>query len=104
MPPEPLCQEQTRARFIELSRLHLGLVQATVVEPPRRVAGPTRQMLRSLVVAGSIGALFGSPAFASEVSRQTEPGKRHQNTQSSRLKADDLNAHAHRLSTHHKHR
>ncbi|MBP5986767.1 MAG: hypothetical protein KA538_06230 [Azonexus sp.] len=104
MQPEPHWQEQTRARFIALSRLHFGLVQPAEIKPPRRVAGSTRQMLRSLLVAGSLGALFGSPAFASEASRQTEPGKRHPNSHSSRLKADDLQAHANRLSIYGKHR
>ena len=72
--------------------------------PPRRVTGSTRQMLRSLVVAGSLGALFGSPAFASETARPAEPGKRHQNTHSPRAKADEQPAYGHRLSIPGKHR
>lgn len=99
MQPEPHRQERTLSRFLQLSRLHLGLIQATAtVRPPRRVAGSTRQMLRSLVVAGSLGALFGSPAFASESSRPAEPGKRQQNTYSARSKADEQPAYSHRLA------
>ena len=69
-----------------------------LIKPPRRIAGSTRQMLRSLVVAGSLGALFGSPAFAGETSRTSEPGKRNQNTHSPRIKAADPSPHSHRLS------
>lgn len=99
MQPEPHWQAQTVGRFIELSRLYLGLMPATAtIKPPRRIAGSTRQMLRSLVVAGSLGALFGSPAFAGETSRTTEPGKRNQNTHSPRIKAADPSPHSHRLS------
>ena len=105
MQPEPHRQERTLSRFLQLSRLHLGLIQApAAVRPPRRVTGSTRQMLRSLVVAGSLGALFGSPAFASETSRPAEPGKRHQNTHSPRAKADEQPAYGHRLSIPGKHR
>lgn len=99
MQPEPHRQERTLSRFLQLSRLHLGLIQApAAAKPPRRVTGSTRQMLRSLVVAGSLGALFGSPALASETGRPAEPGKRHQNTQSPRIKADDQPSYSHRLS------
>lgn len=106
MQPEPHWQERTLTRFLQLSRLHLGLIQApAAIRPPRRVAGSTRQMLRSLVVAGSLGALLGSPAaFAGETSRSTEPGKRNQNTHGARLKADDQPAHAHRQAIPGKHR
>jgi len=105
MQPEPHWQERTLSRFLQLSRLHLGLIQSPAARPPRRIAGSTRQMLRSLVVAGSLGALLGSPAaFAGETSRSTEPGKRNQNTHSPRLKADDQPAHAHRQAIHGKHR
>lgn len=105
MQPEPHWQERTLTRFLQLSRLHLGLIQATTaVRPPRRVAGSTRQILRSLVVAGSLGTLFGSPAFASETSRPAEPGKRNQSTHSPRIKADDQPPHTYQLPIHGKHR
>jgi hypothetical protein len=106
MQTEPHRQERTLSRFLQLSRLHFGLIQApAAVSPPRRIAGSTRQMLRSLVVAGSLGALLGSPAaFAGETSRPAEPGKRNQNTHSPRLKANDLPAHAHRQPIPGKHR
>jgi len=93
MQPDPQWQKQILARFMHVSRLHLGLLQAPVaLRPPRRVAGPSRQILRSLIVAGSLGALFGGPAFATEASRQTDPTKRsnctHSGTHSARAKAD----------------
>ena len=97
MQTDPHWQEQTLARFILASRQHLGLMQATAgLEPPRRIAGSTRKLLRSLVVASSLGALFGAPAFASEASR--EPAKRSPNEHGTRVKADDHVAHANRLS------
>lgn len=99
MQTDPHWQEQTLARFMLASRQHLGLMQAPAnLKPPRRVAGSTRKLLRSLVVASSLGALFGAPAFASEASR--EPAKRSPNEHGSRMKADDRAAHAHRLSLH----
>jgi hypothetical protein len=103
MQTDPHWQEQTLARFILASRQHLGLIQApTSIRPPRRVAGSTRKLLRSLVVASSLGALFGTPAFASEASN--EPAKRSPNEHGTRIKADDRAAHAHRLSLHGRYR
>src|SRR5574343_316507 len=105
MQPEPHRQERTLSRFLQLSRLHLGLIQApATVRPPRRVAGSTRQMLRSLVVAGSLGALFGSPAFAGEAARPAETGKRSPSTHSPRTKADEQSPHDHRISIAARHR
>lgn len=99
MQTDPHWQEQTLARFILASRQYLGLIQApTSIRPPRRVAGSTRKLLRSLVVASSLGALFGAPALASEASR--EPAKRSPNEHGTRVKADDHVAHANRLSLH----
>ncbi|NTV71596.1 MAG: hypothetical protein HGA71_15795 [Azonexaceae bacterium] len=99
MQTDPHWQEQTLARFILASRQHLGLMQAPArLAPPRRVAGSTRKLLRSLVVASSLGALFGSPAFAGEASR--EPAKRSPNEHGARVKADASAAQAHRLSLH----
>ncbi|UCV21081.1 hypothetical protein [Ferribacterium limneticum] len=99
MQTDPHWQEQTLARFILASRQHLGLIQApTSLRPPRRVAGSSRKLLRSLVVASSLGALFGAPALASETSN--EPAKRSPNEHGTRMKANDHSAHAHRLSIH----
>jgi hypothetical protein len=99
MQTDPHWQEQTLARFILASRQHLGLVQAPAgLRPPRRVAGSSRKLLRSLVVASSLGALFGATAFAGEASR--EPAKRSPNEHGTRMKADNRAAHAHRLSLH----
>jgi hypothetical protein len=105
MQPNHFWQEQTLARFIQTSRLHLGLMQAPVaVKPPRRVAGPYRQILRSLLVAGSLGALFSGPAFACEASTQSDPAKRSDKTQSTRFKSDDRGSETHKLSLHDKNR
>src|SRR5574343_773980 len=105
MQPEPHWQEQTLARFLHLSRLYLGLTPApAAIRPPRRIAGSTRQMLRSLVVAGSLGALFGSPAFAGEEARPAETGKRSPSTHSPRTKADEQSPHDHRISIAARHR
>ena len=105
MQTDPHWQEQILARFILASRQHLGLIQApTSIRPPRRVAGSSRKLLRSLVIASSLGALFGAPAFASEASRQSESAKRSPNAHGTRAKVDDLTAHAHRLSIHGRYR
>jgi hypothetical protein len=41
MQPEPHWQERTLTRFLQLSRLHLGLIQApAAVRQPRRAARP----------------------------------------------------------------
>lgn len=99
MQTDPHWQEQTLAHFILASRQHLGLMQAPAsLRPPRRVAGSRRKLLRSLVVASSLGALFSHPALACEASR--EPAKRSPNEHGTRMKADDRAAHAHRLSLH----
>lgn len=78
-------QDGTIAQFLHLSRIHLGLMQVPVAAmPPRRIAGNIRHVLRSLIVAGSLGALFGSPAFASSASREPEPAERNQGAHSLR--------------------
>ncbi|MBL8428636.1 MAG: hypothetical protein JNJ95_01915 [Dechloromonas sp.] len=99
MQTDPHWQEQTLARFILASRRHLGLMQAAASpDAPRRVAGSTRKLLRSLVVASSLGALFGAPAFATEASR--ERARHSPNEHDTQVKADDRAAQAHRLSRH----
>jgi hypothetical protein len=99
MQPTQQWQDQTLARFMHVSRRHLGLMQAPVaVRPPRRVAGPSRQILRSLIVAGSLGALFGGSAFATEASRQADPTKRSQSTHGARAKADERQDLSHKPS------
>jgi len=105
MQPEPHWQEQIIARFIHTSRLHLGLMHAPAsIEPPHRIAGSNRKLLRSLVIASSLGTLFGSTAYATEASRQSEPAKRSPNTQSKRSEADNYATHSHRLSIHGRYR
>lgn len=90
MQPDLQWKEQTIARFMHLSRLHLGLLQAPVaVRPPERAAKPSRQILRSLIVAGSLGALFGGPAFATDASRAADPTKRSNSPHSARTKANE---------------
>jgi len=90
MQPDQQWQDHTLARFMHVSRRHLGLMQAPVaVRPPRRVAGPSRQILRSLIVAGSLGALVGGPAFATEASRPTDPAKRSHSAHGARANADE---------------
>lgn len=65
-------QEQTLARFLLATRQHLGLMQAPAgLRPPHRATGSSRKLLRSLVVASSLGAMFGAPAFASEVTGES---------------------------------
>lgn len=97
MQTDPHWQEQTLARFILASRQHLGLMQAPAsIKPPRRFAGSSRKLLRSLVIASSLGALFGASAFASETSRDAT--KRSPNEPGTRMKADERTLHAHRLS------
>ena len=65
MQTDPHWQEQILARFILSSRHHLDLVRASAsIRPPRLVAGPTRKLLRSLVILSSLGALFGATVFA----------------------------------------
>jgi hypothetical protein len=97
MQTDPHWQEQTLARFILASRQHFGLIQApTSIRPPRHVAGSTRKLLRSLVVASSLGALFGAPAFASGASR--ELAKRSPNEHDTQVQADESAVHTPRLS------
>ena len=49
MQTDPHWQEQTLARFILVSRQYFGLMQAPAeIRPPRRVAGSSRKLLRSL--------------------------------------------------------
>ncbi|MBS1139328.1 MAG: hypothetical protein H6R13_781 [Proteobacteria bacterium] len=97
-------QELTLARFMQISRLHLGLMQAPVaIRPPQRVAGACRHVLRSLLVAGSLGALFSGTAFASE-SISTDPAKRSENAQSTRTKCNERSAHSIEFSLHGKKR
>ncbi|MBU1363330.1 MAG: hypothetical protein KKE51_05840 [Gammaproteobacteria bacterium] len=103
MQTDPHWQEQTLARFILASRQHLGLVQAPAdLTPPHPIARSGRKLLRSLVVASSLGALFGTTAFASEASR--EPAKRSPNEHGTRLKASERTPHAHRLSLYRRNR
>ena len=83
-------QDGTIAQFLHLSRIHLGLMQVPVAAmPPRRIAGNIRHVLRSLIVAGSLGALFGSPAFASSASREPEPPDRSHSTHGVRTATGD---------------
>lgn len=104
MQPNHHWQEQTLARFMQVSRLHLGLMHTPVaVRPPRRVAGHCRHMLRSLLVAGSLGALFSGSAFASE-STSADSTKRSANEQNTRYKGNERVAHHAGLSLHGKHR
>ena len=78
-------QDGIIAQFLHLSRIHLGLMQIQVTEmPPRRIAGNMRQVLHSLIVAGTRGTLFGNPAFASSASREPEPAERNQGAHSLR--------------------
>ncbi len=99
MQTDPHWQEQALAHFILASRQHLGLMPAPAgLRPPRRVAGSSRKLLRSLVVASSLGALLGAPTFASEANR--EPAKRNPNEHGTRHKAGDPVAHANRLALH----
>jgi hypothetical protein len=60
-------------------------------------------MLRSLLVAGSLGALFSGSAFASE-SISADPAKRSENTQSARSKGDERATHSPGFSLHGKYR
>lgn len=104
MQPNHHWQEQTLDRFMQVSRLHLGLMHTPVaVRPPRRVAGRCRHMLRSLLVAGSLGALFSGSAFASE-GISADSAKRGANAKSVRCKGNERVAHPSGLSLHGKHR
>lgn len=97
MQTDPHWQEQILARFILTSRQHLGLMRAPAsIKPPPRVAGSSRKLLRSLLIASSLGALFGASAFASEANR--EPAKRSPNAHGTRGNADNQAAHSNRLS------
>ena len=62
MPIHLRARERTVATFLETSRIHFNL------NPPRSHAGSqhwfTGPHMRSLLIAGSLGALFGGPAFA----------------------------------------
>lgn len=62
MPIHLRARERTVATFLETSRIHFNL------NPPRSYAGSRRWFtgprMRSLLIAGSLGALFGSPALA----------------------------------------
>lgn len=87
MQTDPHWQEQTLARFILVSRQYFGLMQAPAeIRPPRRVAGSSRKLLCSLLVASSLGALFGTPALASQTCN--EPAKRSPNEHGTRIKVD----------------
>ena len=106
MQPEPHWQRQILARFMHASRLHLGLMHTPAsIRPPRHIAGSNRKLLRSLLIASSLGALFGNSAYATaEASRQSEPAKRSPNTQSKRTDADNYASYSHRLSIHGRYR
>ncbi len=60
MPFHRRAQDRTVATFLEASRIHFDL------NPPRSHAGSQRWFagphMRSLLIAGSLGALFGGPA------------------------------------------
>ena len=58
------------ARFIQRSRQHFELVSPTrtAIHPPKQKMHAYRQVLRSLLVAGSLGAAFGGTAWAGEAS------------------------------------
>ena len=62
MPFHRRAQDRTVATFLETSRIHFDL------NPPRSHAGNHRWFavprMRSLLIAGSLGALFGGPALA----------------------------------------
>ncbi len=94
MQSDPPRQAQTLARFMHVSRLYFGLTQP---QAALQQADKPRYRWRSLLLAGSLGALFGSPAFAAEASRQADPAKRNPNAQTTRHKADDPPIPAHRL-------
>jgi hypothetical protein len=105
MQPEPHWQEQTIARFMHTSRLHLGLMHPTAsIRPPRRIAGSNRKLLRSLVIASPLGALFGNAACATEAGHQTEPAKRSPNMPGKRSATDSYAPHSQRLSIHGRYR
>lgn len=76
-------QARTIANFLETSRRHFGL-------PGRRhysslpVRYSRRTIFRSLLIAGSIGSLFGGPAYA-EHDRRTEPGIHSRSEKTSRF-------------------
>ncbi|WP_153147646.1 hypothetical protein [Dechloromonas sp. H13] len=57
MPFHRQSRDRSVIAFLETSRIHFDL------NPPRRPARP-HTTLRSLLVAGSLGALFGGPALA----------------------------------------
>ncbi len=62
MPIHLRARERTVATFLETSRIHFNL------NPPRSHTGSQRWFtgphMRSLLIAGSLGALFGGPALA----------------------------------------
>ena len=62
MPFHRRARDRTVAAFLETSRIHFDL------NPPRSHAGSQRWFaaphMRSLLIAGSLGALFGGPALA----------------------------------------
>lgn len=97
MQPSHSRQEQILARFIQVSRQHLGLLQpAFAPQPRRRVDGRYSQAIRSLLIAGSLGALCSGSAFASKAGSQSDPAKRDENPQNSSIESKERGNEAHR--------
>ena len=64
-------QAKTIANFLEASRRHFGLPgRRHYTSMPARYS--RRTIFRSLLIAGSVGSLFGGPVFA-EHDRRAEP-------------------------------
>lgn len=104
MQPDHHWQEQTLARFMRVSRQHLGLADTpAAIRPSRRLAGNGRLILRSLLVAGSLGALFGGSAFAGE-SISPDPAKSSETAPRAGETGDEQAAHSPGLSLHGKNR
>lgn len=70
MQPISPVEDQVITAFLAASRQYLGLniapVRTLFANPGNRIYR-YRQALKSLLVAGSLGAIVGNPAFATEV-------------------------------------
>lgn len=69
-------QSPTVARFLLLARRHFGLDLAAAPQyrPARKASRPIRQgLLRTLLIAGSIGGMLGTTAYAA--GSETAPAK-----------------------------
>ncbi len=65
MPQNRYGLNKTIAQFLEASRIYFGLpVRRRSTRMSHRPFSHSRKLLRSLLLATSIGAAFGSPAFA----------------------------------------